>query len=107
MAPRSSSELGIPRTAAWVPTHDTGRTRAPDPGTFFSAGRQWTPFGLVAVGHTMSVNLTTGGLVVSVNDLSIPYQGLPLQVTRLLDVQEQYAQQSFLDRHPNTDPRFH
>ncbi len=107
MAPHSSSDLGVPRTAAWVPTHDTGRTRGPDPGTLFSAGRQWTPFGFVAVGHSVSVNLSTGGLVVSVNDLAIPYQGLSLQVSRLLDVQEQHAQQSFLDRHPNTDPRFH
>src|SRR5205809_675792 len=96
MSPRSSSGLGLRRTAAWAPTHDTGRTRGPDPGMLFSAGRQWTPFGLVALGHTVSVNPTTGGVLVSLNDLSIPYQGLPLRVSRLLDVQEQHAQQSFL-----------
>src|SRR6266571_6334120 len=107
MALRSSPDLGVPRTAAWVPTQDTGRTRGLDPGVLFSAGRQWTPFGLIAVGHAVSVNLATGGVVVSIDDLSIPYHGLPLKVGRLFDAQEQHAQQSFLDRHPNTDPRFH
>jgi RHS repeat-associated protein len=107
MATRSSSDLGVSRIAAWVPTSDTSRTRGPDPGTLFSAGRRWTPFGLIALGHTLSINLTTGGLVVSVNDLSIPYQAMPLQISRLLDIQEQHTQQSFLDGHPNADPRFH
>lgn len=103
----STSAPGIPRTVGWVPTADTSRTPGPDPGALFAAGRQWTPFGFVALGHTLSVNLTTGGLSILVNDASIPYQQMPLRVSRMLDVQEQYTQASFLDSHPNTDPRFH
>ena len=99
--------LGIERNVAWAPTDDTARQRGLGPDTVLLAGRQWTPFGLMALSHQLTVNIATGGLVVSANDLTMPYHALRFQVARSLDVQEQHAQQVFLDSHPNTDPRPH
>jgi hypothetical protein len=71
------------------------------------AGGSWTPAGLMALGHVLTVNIATGGLTVAAVDLKMPYHSLGLQAARTLDVQEQHAQQSYLDAHPNTDPRVH
>ena len=98
---------GVPRSAAWVPSHDPTRNRGVDPGTLYSAGRPWTAFGLGALDHTLSVNVTTGGVTLAATDLSMPYHSGQLRILRTLDVQEQYAQATYLDMHPNTDPRFH
>lgn len=99
--------LGIQREVAWAPTDDTARQRGLEPDTLFSAGRQWTPTGLMALGHQLTVNIATGGLVVSINDLGMPYHALRFQIARSLDVQEQHAQQAYLEANPNTDPRIH
>jgi RHS repeat-associated protein len=107
MGDNGSEVPGIERSAAWVPTDDTARKAGIDPGSLYLAGRKWTPFGLTALGHALAVNLTTGGLVVSAVDLSIPYYALPLQIVRTFDAQEQHAQWDYLDTHPNTDPRLH
>ncbi len=98
---------GVPRTDAWVPSYDPARNRGLDPRTFYSAGRPWTAFGLTTLGHTFSVNVATGGLIVTATDLSLPYHAGQLQILRTLDLQEQYAQATYLDMYPNTDPRFH
>src|SRR5947207_507914 len=98
---------GIERNFGWVPTEDTAKNRALRQSSLFNAGRHWTPFGIIALGHTLSVNVATGGLSISACDLSIPYHSMALEVVRTLDVQEQHAQFTYLDSHPNTDPRFH
>jgi RHS repeat-associated protein len=37
----------------------------------------------------------------------MPYYAIPLRIIRTLDVQEQFAQRTYLEMNPNTDPRFH
>jgi RHS repeat-associated protein len=98
---------GIERAIAWAPISDPVRDVGLDPGSLYSAGRPWSAFGLTALGHEISVNVPTGGLVVNATDLSIPYHGIPLEVVRSLDSQDHYSQAAYLWSHPNTDPRFH
>jgi RHS repeat-associated protein len=99
--------LGVPRDVAWAPTDDPARQRGLEPDLSFLSGRQWTPLGLVALGHQLTVNVATGGLVISINDLAQPYQALRFQVARSLDAQEHHAQATYLNSHPDTDPRIH
>jgi RHS repeat-associated protein len=107
MALSRPDQLGVERTAGWVPTDDTARQRGIDPAALFLVPNRWTPMGLTALGHQLTVNIPTGGLVVTAADLAIPYQSLHFQVARSFDAQEQYAQYAYLDSHPNTDPRIH
>jgi RHS repeat-associated protein len=107
MALSRPDPLGVERTAGWVPTDDTARQRGIDPAALTLAPNRWTPVGLTALGHQLTVNIPTGGLVISAVDLAIPYQSLRFRVARSFDAQEQYAQHAYLDSHPNTDPRIH
>ena len=107
MAAARPSLPSIERTFAWAPIDDPVRNRALDPGTIYNAGRPWTAFGLTALGHTVGVNVATGGLTISSTDLSFPYHSMRLDSIRSLDAQEQYSQFSYLDSHANTDPRLH
>lgn len=107
MAQGRSDALGIQRDAAWVPTDDpSARRGAGLDARLFAAGR-WTPSGVTALGHRLAVNVATGGLIIAVTDLDIPYQSSGLSAARTFDAQEQYAQERYLDSHPNTDPRVH
>ena len=99
--------LGVQRDVSWAPTDDPARQRGLEPDTLFLAGRHWTPLGLVALGHQLTVNVATGGLVIGATDFAQPYQALRFQVARSLDTQEQHAQAEYLDSHPDTDPRIH
>jgi len=106
MATRRHSP-GIARPVAFAPTDDSSKTLGSDPGALFDAARDWSPMGGTMLSHRVSVHLPTGGLVVSVTDVDIPYQGLPFRIVRTFDAQEQYAQWDWIQSHPNTDPRFH
>jgi hypothetical protein len=101
------NSLGIPRDVAWVPTDDPSKRHLVgiDPVQF--AGGRWTPKGLNALGHQLTINIASGALTISITDLQTPYHALELAATRTFDAQEQYAQQSYLESHPNTDPRIH
>jgi RHS repeat-associated protein len=99
--------LGVPRDGAWVPTDDPARRSGLDANGALFAGGRWTSAGLTALGHVLAINIATGGLTVAAVDLTMPYHSLSFQAVRTLDVQEQHAQQSYLDTHPNTDPRVH
>lgn len=103
MALSRPEALGIPRDAGWVPTDDPARRSSP---TSFSSGL-WGASGVTALGHHLGVDIATGGLVVAATDVAMPYHRLPFQAARVLDVAEQHAQQSYLESHPNTDPRIH
>ena len=99
--------LGIPRNVAWVPTDDPSKKHLVgiDPAQF--AGGRWAPKGLNALGHQLTIDIASGAVTISYTDLQMPYHALGLAVTRTFDTQEQYVQQSYLESHPNTDPRIH
>ncbi len=92
---------------AWASTHDLTRNRGANPTGASRADRSWSPAGLRVLGHTLRINVLTGGLCVTATDLSIPYYSLPLRITRTLDAQEQSVQRAYLAAHPNADPRIH
>jgi hypothetical protein len=98
---------GVPRNNAWVPIHTPSRRRGADLGGAYSAAGSWTPFGVTALAHRLDVNLTSGALVISAEDMTMPYHRDKLRILRSLDVQEQFAQEMYLESYPNTDPRFH
>src|SRR5262245_26973029 len=99
---------GVARTAGWAPVDDpAARRRRRDPGALYGAGRWWTPFGLTVMDHDVGVDPATGGVTVSAIDVSIDYHSGWLRAQRMLNVQEQHAQRTYLEAHPNTDPRPH
>ncbi len=89
------------RTFASVPTMDTER-RSP-----LSAGRNWSPNSINIFGHSISVDLSTGNLVVSTSDVGYPYYNFTLGIRRKYDVQEQHMQLSYLRNYPNVNPKPH
>jgi RHS repeat-associated protein len=99
--------LGIPRNVAWVPTDDPSKRHLVGIDATQFAGGRWAPKGLSALGHQLTIDIASGALTITATDLQMPYHALGLAVTRTFDAQEQYAQQSYLDSHPNTDPRIH
>jgi len=104
MGQNNADTPGIARGVNWVPTADLARGQVFGPG---GSSREWSPFGLKLFGHSIGVNVATGGLSVAMNDLTVPYYTLSFRILRTFDAQEQYVQNQFLETHPNTDPRFH
>jgi RHS repeat-associated protein len=98
--------LGVPRRAAWVPTDDPSSRVGPLPEALLG-GCRWAPSGLNALGHSLTVDITTGALTLAVTDFAAPYQQLAFEAARTFDAQEQHAQHCYLDSQPNTDPRVH
>jgi RHS repeat-associated protein len=103
MPQTDSDQTSNDYAAAWVPTHDPVRDQVLTP----NAARAWTPTGLNIFGHTLGINVLTGGLTVSTTDLSLSYYSFPFQIRRTLDSQEQHVQASYLRSHPNSDRRYH
>ena len=93
--------LGLNRTFASAPTLDTER-RAP-----FSAALSWSPNNINIFGQTISIDIPTGNLIVSADDVSYPYYNFSLGINRKYDVQEQHMQLSFLRNYPNVNPKPH
>lgn len=92
---------GIERDFASVPTSDTER-RAP-----FGLGRNWTPTQIEIFGHAISVDIATGNLMVSTNDVNYPYHGFSMGIARRYDAQEQHMQLSYLRNYSNVNPKPH
>jgi RHS repeat-associated protein len=99
--------LGVARDVAWVPTDDPSKRPTLGPDAALFAGGRWAPAGLSVLGHQLTVNIASGGLTLAATDIDMPYHALSFGVARIFDAQEQYAQESYLDSHPNTDPRIH
>lgn len=102
-ADQSGSSYG----AAWAPTHDPARDHVLNPSGVFSSAKAWNAFGLTIFGHSLGVNVLTGGLLVSVTDMSIPYYSIPFGIKRTFDSQEQHVQAKYLRSNPNSDRRYH
>src|SRR5688500_12787475 len=93
--------LGRERTFASAPTLDTER-RAP-----FQYALEWTPSNIQIFGHRLSIDIPTGNLTVSINDLDYQYYGFSFGVGRTFDLQEQYMQLSYLRHYANVAPKPH
>ncbi len=95
---------GIERNFGFAPFDDTGKNLINEP---LHSRPLWTPSGLTAFNHHITVSIPTGALHVNCVDLMIPYYGMALGASRTLDVTGQHMQRRYIQMHPNTDPIFH
>jgi hypothetical protein len=93
--------FGVERKFASAPTFDTER-QAP-----FRASRNWTPSNITIFGHTISIDIPTGNLIVSTSDVEYPYYNFAFGISRKYDAQEQHMQLSYLRNYPNVNPKPH
>jgi RHS repeat-associated protein len=93
--------FGVEREFGSAPTMDTERQAS------FRASRNWSPNKIAIFGHTISVDIPTGNLVVSTSDVAYPYYNFSLGISRKYDAQEQHMQLSYLRNYPNVNPKPH
>lgn len=93
--------LGAERFFASAPTTDTERSIP------FRSARDWTPDKIDIFGHQLTIDLPTGNLLISTDDISYPYYGFSLAITRKYDLQEQCMQRTYSREYPNVNPKPH
>jgi RHS repeat-associated protein len=72
-----------------------------------SVGLDWNPNNIEIFGHKIYVDIPTGNLLISTNEVTYPYYKLKFGISRKYDLQEQYMQLFFLKNYPNINPKPH
>lgn len=98
---------GLERAYGAAPFNDSTRVAPGAAGEPLRSTSRWTPEGLTIWNHRISINPSTGGLLVACADAAAAYYGLGLGLQRSYDAVEQSMQRAFRRMHPNSDPTYH
>lgn len=92
---------GVERSYNSAPTLDTERQ------TPFATGHNWNPDHIEIFGHKVDIDIPTGNIIISTNDIAYPYYTFSLGISRKYDAQEQQMQLLYLRDYPNVSPKPH